>query len=109
MSGNNMSRMMSSNNNNEEYIFNTEEHNTYEQEIYEDVYDYEEECKIRKLIEYLERSRDAAINLSAYPHMFTSYSNLDLQVPMYVYIKNEDLLFMRNKTHVRFDEEGIPF
>lgn len=98
MSGNNMSRPIIDN----EYYYEFEE-----EEIYEDVYEYEYECKVRELVMYLENARNCAIDMSTYPEQFaTTQQNYE---PMRVYIKSERLSFIRNKQHVHFDVFGQPY
>ncbi len=108
MSGNNMSRMMS----NEEYDnlikWDYEEEYPLEEE-YEDVYDYENECKMRKMIYHLECAREHAIHATAYPELFSAQQPNRVDDPMRVYIKSENLQFIRNKKHVHFDMFGCPY
>lgn len=94
MSGNNMSRPMIDN-------------DFEEEEIYEDVYEYECECKIRELILYLENARNLAIDMSLYPEQFTKTQQK--YETMRVYIKRESLSFVRNKKHIHFDRFGQPY
>lgn len=95
MSGNNISRPM------------IEKDYFEEEEVYEDVYEYDYECKIRQLITYLENARNCAIDMSVYPDQFTKVE--ENSEPMRVYIKSERLSFIRNKQHVHFDRFGQPY
>lgn len=102
MSGNNMSRLMIDNKDYdfEDYVFE-------EEEIYEDVYEYENEWKVRDLIMSLDSARNLAIDMSVYPGRFTKTTqNYE---PTHVYIRSECLSFIRNKQHVHFDEFGQPY
>lgn len=100
MSGNNMSRPI---------IDNDFEMDSYfeEEEIYEDVYEYQYECKVRDLIARLDKSRNLTIDMSAYPDQYTKIQqNCE---PKHVYIKAERLSFIRDKKHVHFDRFGQPY
>lgn len=96
MSGNNMSRPV------EEYEYS-------EEEIYEDVYEYAEEEYLRKLINHLGTTRNMAIDLAAYPDTHTKTDEQDDTNGMRVYIKSENLSFIRNQKHVYFNQFGEPF
>jgi hypothetical protein len=110
MSGNNMSRMYSeAQMYSEAPTYSDEEEYVFEEEIYDDVYAYMEECDLRKIITNLERSREITINMTTYPDRFGNIEPNNLEEPIYVYIRSENLSFIANKKHVHFDQFGYPY
>lgn len=101
MSGNNMSRMSSQS---QKYI-----EDFYEEEVYENVYEYMEECSLKKIISHLDRSRELAVDMSLYPDRFGNLEGKIVEEPMHVYIRSEKLSFISNKKHVHFDQFGYPY